>query len=373
MGTVLWNLARHAAGGDQAHAIAVDDQANVYVTGESLGVGYSNFLTIKYDTNGQQKWTRRYRRPGTSYAARATDIAVDKAGNVYVTGHERLDRNADLNYLTIKYNKRGKRMWVRRLRGAAYRNNTANAIVVDGSGNVYVTGEAWKSNAHSDAVTVKYDTFGVRKWVRRYNGSANGRDYANGIALDSKGNILVTGYATVEHGLKGTDPDYFTIKYAPNGKRKWLRLYNGPVAATDFARAVAVDSNDNVLVTGQSSSKNGADYLTIKYNSRGDRKWLRRYNGKGNLLDAAKAVAVDGRGNVYVTGESTGSSASGVDYATIKYTGTGKRQWVKRYDGPVNGIDRANAIAVDAAGAVHVTGDSFGKANTFDMLTIKYR
>jgi len=90
-----------------------------------------------------------------------------------------------------------------------------------------------------------------------------------------------------------------------------------------------------------------------------DTAWVRRYNGPGNGDDGASAMAVDNSGNVYVTGGSRGSGTS-TDYATIKYYPNGDTAWVKRYNGSRNASDRASAIAVDGFGNVYVTGTSYG-------------
>jgi hypothetical protein len=103
--------------------------------------------------------------------------------------------------------------------------------------------------------------------------------------------------------------------------------------------------------------------------------WVARY--KGPVVggsDVAYAVAVDGSGNVYVTGFSTGSG-TGYDFATIKYNSSGTQQWVDRYNGPGNGNDVPNgpyAIAVDASGNPYVTGQSIGSNGDYDYATIKY-
>ena len=151
--------------------------------------------------------------------------------------------------------------------------------------------------------------------------------------------------------------------------------YNGPGNAGDTAWAVAVDASGNVYVTGASvGSGTGKDYATIKYNSSGIQQWVARYNGPGNSDDVATAIAVDGSGNVYVTGYSTGSS-SGFDYATIKYNSSGTQQWVDRYNGPGNGNDEIvspGAIAIDGSGNAYVTGESTNLNGDYDYATIKY-
>lgn len=106
----------------------------------------------------------------------------------------------------------------------------------------------------------------------------------------------------------------------------WVRRYNGPGNGEDDAVAIAVDGNGNVYVTGYSLSSTDYDYATIKYNANGDTLWTRRYNGPGNGSDEASAIAVDSNGNVYVTGYSIGSGTNN-DFATIKYNSLGIQQW----------------------------------------------
>jgi len=156
----------------------------------------------------------------------------------------------------------------------------------------------------------------------------------------------------------------------------WVRRYNGPVNYWDQARAIAVDGSGNVYVTGRSAQDSTypipySDYATIKYYANGDTAWVRRYNGPGNGNDWAYAIAVDGSGNVYVTGGSVGSVTSS-DYATVKYYPNGDTAWVRTYNGPGNSSDGACDIAVDGSGNVYVTGTSFGSGTDRDYTTIKY-
>ncbi|HNQ73235.1 MAG TPA: SBBP repeat-containing protein, partial [Verrucomicrobiota bacterium] len=118
----------------------------------------------------------------------------------------------------------------------------------------------------------------------------------------------------------GGNSDYATVAYSGSGVPLWTNRYNGPANANDYARAVAVGGGGNVFVTGSSTGSGGnSDYATVAYSGAGVPLWTNRYNGPGNSDDQARAVAVDGSGNVFVTGDSTGSG-SGWDYATICYS-----------------------------------------------------
>ena len=255
--------------------------------------------------------------------------------------------------------------WVAIYGDGVITTNIANSIAVDNLGNVYVTGEGLSS----DYMTIKYNFSGVQQWARRYNGLGNGTDVANSVVVDNSGNVYVTGYSLG----KGTDYDYATIKYNSAGDSIWVRTYNGPVNDYDYANSMAVDGSGNVYVTGRVhyGSSTYYDYATIKYNSEGDLIWIRRFNGQGNSGDEARSIAIDISGNVYVTGYSTAPGAN-YDYATIKYNSAGDSIWVRRYNGQVNDNDYANSMAVDYSGNVFVTGYSWGGGTNYDYATVKY-
>jgi len=353
---------------DDARGLAVDDSGNVYVTGESKGTlvptNPSDYATIKYLPNGDTAWVRRYNGPEES-EDRASALAIDGSGNVYVTGYS-LSSTTLKDYATVKYLSDGDTAWVRRYDVPGGGDDYARAIVVDASGNVYVTGYSVGCWGNTDIVTLKYHPDGATGWEAIFGGTGNGWDGGSAIAVDGTGGVYVTGYAV---GF-GTDEDYVTIKYSSEGG-DW-RTYDGPADSTDVGLAIAVDGSGNVYVTGRSiGSGTSYDYATIKYLPDGDTAWVRRYNGTGNDWDEAGAVAADNFGNVYVTGRSTGSGTS-YDYATIKYLPDGDTAWVRRYNGQGNGYDQATAIAVDNSGNVYVTGASTGSGTGLDFATIKY-
>ena len=211
-------------------------------------------------------------------------------------------------------------------------------------------------------------------WPRIYNGTGNDDDYYSGAAPAPGGGVYVAGSSRTLHAATASiDYDLLVARYAANGQRQWLRTLNGPGKAQDFVRAVASDSLGNVVVAGN------VDYLALtpqvavvaKYGPQGQSRWARYYDDPNGSYEQATHVAMDGAGNVYVVGE-VSRSASGNDVFLMKYSPAGVRKWVRRYTGPGNGQDRINDIAVDGYGNVYLTGLSYSASTDFDILTLKY-
>jgi hypothetical protein len=205
--------------------------------------------------------------------------------------------------------------------------------------------------------------------VKRYNGPANFSDGASDLVLDKDGNILVTGWCY----RNGEDYNYCTIKYNPLGDTLWVREYNGPPNSDDVATCLAVDDSGNVYVSGWSYGiGTGKDYCTIKYSPSGQELWVRRYNGPpGDQWEEVKAISLDPRGDVYVTGFSYGFGTYR-DYCTIKYSSAGVEEWVARHNGTADSVDTAHGLDVDGAGNVYVTGFVINTGTADDYCTIKY-
>jgi len=123
---------------DFATALAVDGGGIVYVTGYSWSGTSYDYATIKYDASGVEEWVARYNGLGNS-ADEAHALAVDESGNVYVTGRS-LGSGTSNDYTTIKYDASGMEQWVARYNGPGNGSDQAWAIAVDSSRNVYVTG-----------------------------------------------------------------------------------------------------------------------------------------------------------------------------------------------------------------------------------------
>jgi uncharacterized delta-60 repeat protein len=301
--------------------IAVDGSGNVYVTGSSNYLDTDNdYMTVAYDSAGTVLWTRRYWGPDSATGGddNAQSIAVDNDGNIYVTGFGRISGYGD-DYRTIKYDSAGDSVWIAIYNGPVGSSGSDRAyfIAVDESSNVYVAGQSQGTGYDWDYLAIKYNSDGVEQWVRRYNGPGNADDYLNAMVIDNSGNVYITG----KSAGSGTYDDFATVKYSTSGDTLWISRYEGPVSsAIDGGAGVAVDDSGNVYVTGFSNGfTNTWDYVTIMYDSNGIEGWVATYNGPDSLADIPSAIAVADFNNIYVTGSSSWTSTD-YDYFTIRYS-----------------------------------------------------
>jgi len=362
-------------GTDAALDIGVDGVGNVYVLG-TTSYGYfcpvnhmyyvSDYTTVKYNPEGIQ--VCEFSRTVYDYAEGSTAMAVDHAGNVYISGHHGW---GDRGYVTRKYRTCGWPLWEASYVGSPSGDGHASDIAVDDLGNVYVTGHSLGegSGYEYDYATVKYDPDGNEVWVARYDGWDGNDDRAESIFVNSLGEVFVTGSSEGS----GTGFDYTTIKYDPDGNEVWVARYDGFADSSDEAFSVTADDLGHVFVTGTAGGLwPDNDIVTVAYNSLGIRVWERRYNGPANGTDAGTSVTVTALGDVVVTGRSEGTTSAD-DYVAISYgASAGEELWTVRYDGPEQGDYAAASLVPDAAGNVVVIGSSQGVDTGPDYATVKY-
>jgi hypothetical protein len=306
-------------------------------------------------------------------------MGIDSTGAIYVTGYS-AGTNGQTDYATIKYDAAGNRQWVRRYNGSNGNGAVATALAVDATGNVYVTGQSFgqlNGNSITDFATIKYDTNGNQVWRSNYIAPRRYDNYVWAIGVDGAGAVYIAGSTPMTQSNGTSGEDFVTVKYDAMGHRKWARFFEGPLTYSE-PRGMAVDSAGNVYVTGSSQSS-GLIGLTVKYDTDGRQKWARRYGDGVNTLAGLRAVTLDTAGNVFVSGAVYLSRATENDYLTLEYDSLGNPTGLrsKRYNGTASGDDFALATAADSMGNVYVTGSSDGGSiyqggTGNNAVTIKY-
>jgi hypothetical protein len=351
---------------------------------------------------------------GGSGDDRAFAIVVDKAGNTFVSGYTTSTNFPTMNALqptihgswdayVTKLNPTGSALVYSTYLGGSSAD-VGNGIAVDSAGNAYVTGYTTSDDfptanalqptyggAYADAFVAKFNPAGSALVYSTYLGGT-GADEGYGIALDAAGNVYVTGvtgstnfpttpgaFQTVCNLGAGCNQlyDAFVSKINPSGSALAYSTYLGG-GQEDWGNAIAVDSGGNAYVTGftysanfpiksplQSTNHGHGDAFVTKLNSAGSALVYSTFLG-GKGTDYGLAVAVDSTSSAYVTG-STGSNnfptknafqatLRGANNAFVtRISPSGSALVYSTYLGGSTG-DGSSGVAVDSAGNAYVTG-----------------
>ncbi len=349
-GDTLWVKKMVGPSSDRPLAITCDN-SSVFVCGWTFNPG-RDIITIKYNaTTGDTTWIKRYNgsNNGGDYGF---SVAVDNSGNVYTAGRSDVAGGLGQKFTILKYDANGNvpSGWpVVYTGGVSTSFDEARSVKVDGSGNVYVTGQSGNSPG-ADFMTMRINSSGSIQWVKKFNGSSSLDDVPIGLVLDNTAaNLYVGGSCTRPTSVQ----DYAVIKYSMNGDSLGIAFYDNNLNSIEVMTAMTIDASNNVYVTGYShGGSTNFDYATLKYNSSLVQQWVARTTDAGD--DFPVSIVVGDTSSVYVTGTSAGSN--GTDFLTIKYRSNGVESWRKRENGSANGNDYASAVAFVDVDHVYVTG-----------------
>lgn len=267
---------------------------------------------------------------GSTYRAVAT--TVTERGHVAVAGYNDLLQND--TWLVVCYDAlTGKVRWSNS-KSNAFGDVRPAAVVADSDGNVYVGG--FTPGNSRDFLVIKYGADdGLEKWTRTYNNaSSNGSDEITAMAVDAQDNIIVTG-GSYHNGSE----DFYTIKYDAAGSVAWEKRYG--TSFLDRPVAIAVGPQLEVVVVGRSRSFDLSCYATVEYDASGNQQPVLNYDTVND--DIPSDVAIDDSGNIYVTGTARIASVPKYVVHTVKY---GTNPWVKTYDAPGENSDWAPEIGI---------------------------
>ncbi|MCH7870139.1 MAG: PQQ-binding-like beta-propeller repeat protein [Planctomycetes bacterium] len=326
-GSVIWTN-QHDGGNcpESGNALTTDDAGNIYVTGSTRPSGFDHqedFYTYKLDSAGNILWTATYDGPGQPMFGNdiPVDIALDSHGDVFVTGPSN-DAGGHPDFLTIKYRGTdGTQLWLARL--VAPGSGESVALLISPEDDVYVTGAS--PRGFTPLTTVKHDgNDGSEIWVSVNNLGTFG--HAFGMALDSAGDVYVTGSLDPDGDRSNQNDNVVTMRLrAADGARQWLSIYGeNQIGKLDGGNAIAIDAQDNVFVTGHTSSFGASnDLILLQYAAASGQLVdqgtfdVPTESGKGQIL------ALDSAQNVIVAGTTRADPSGFMDFLTLKYPGLG--------------------------------------------------
>jgi hypothetical protein len=305
--------------------VAVGPGNTVYITGQSspAGEGSGDILIAKYTSSGILEWQRSL---GTLGLERVSHGAVDALGNIYVAGISAQfggpTQGAE-ELLLAKYNSLGELQWQKILGGTTF--ELLNSIAIDSLGNVYVTGFTFSPSnfSYADLVLVKYDQFGNVLWQRLLGGKDPGAAGLS-VAVDPRDDVYVAGRS---------GPYALIAKYDTNGNFVWQRTIDGGGNDIDIAYEIVFDFLNNIYVAGnlgRPTIEGSVDIFLAVLPNDGSLAGIYSVNGRdisyfeGNLISAEGSL-VSGTGTAvnaesYLTSSSSflvNSPASLVSHLTI--------------------------------------------------------
>jgi len=230
-------------------------------------------------------------------------------------------------------------------------------MVIDSNNNIYSVG-----NGNENIFLIKLNSDGNKLWDCEWGGL--NFDFATAVALDSLNNIYVTG---ITESYGAGNRDICLIKYNDNGVELWSRIWGG--SNNDEAHSIAIDSSGNIYLVGNTESygAGGIDMFLIKFDNNGIQLWNQTWGS--SVSDGCRAIGIDSSNNIYIAGWT--DIFGGADIALVKYNTDGIQLWNSTWKG--YDADECRAITIDSSGNIYLGGNtaSYG-AGDRDMCLIKY-
>ncbi len=360
-------------GGDEdiSKAIAIDSKNNVIITGHSYNNSTFNFFTIKYDDKGNIVWNKTY---DSGKQDMAYDVTVDSRDNIYVAGFEgewTWDAYPIGTARVIKYDKNGKELWNKSYKKGFW--NIAVGVAVDSEDNIVIAMGTYSGGIPWHICwTVKCNgTDGNEIWNRTYSQTIE--DFPNEIAVDSNDNIVVVGKSSTPYWYGYFTGGWLTIKYDKNGNLLWNNRYESGEQAE--ANDIALDSEDNLIISGFKlsryifSKKGNYDFYTLKVDKNGEVIWKKRYDLGSE--DRIYGVAVDKNNSIIVGGfSSLKRQFINPNYSTpamIIYNENGEIKSI----GKPNFNGKILDLTLNNNGVIYITGSINDSGSIEDYFTTK--
>jgi hypothetical protein len=415
----LWTYRFGDAAAQTAYGVATDATGNVFITGSMGGTtnfggtsltsaGGDDIYLVKFDPLGNHIWSQRFGDGTTTQVAEA--VATDSAGNVVMTGVLRgtanfgggtLTANGSGDVFVAKFDPAGNHLWSRRFGDGMHQGG--DHIACDSIGDVFITGASngtinfggsdLVSAGDTDVFITKFDSAGNHLWSKRFGNSVTQRGV--GVAVDAQGDVALTGTSsggTINFGgsnLSGTD-NVFLVKFDGLGNHLWSKMFGDGL--TQYGARPAVDSNDNVVITGGMngtanfgggalSSSGSEDVYVAKFDPSGNHLWSKLFGDAS--YQRAHGVAIDLADDIILTGGFAGNLDFGGGPLLPGYLYLAKLDDAGTFLGARSfGNAYSRAVATDANGNILLTGELTGSvdlgggtltsAGSFDIFLAKF-
>jgi hypothetical protein len=209
-GTPLWTNRYGGDVVDQAASVKVDREGNVLVTGDALNGASHFYVTVKYSNDGTPLWTNFLVGPNYQ-GGNVPEIVTDVSNNLFITGGSSSADGTDADFTVVKLTSAGIPVWTNRFFDFNTGYTGPAGSVADAAGNFYLACHSTGAGGSNvDYVTVKYSGVGVPLWTNRYDSPTHGADYPQAVVTDGAGAVYVTGQSAGTFG----DLDFATVKYS---------------------------------------------------------------------------------------------------------------------------------------------------------------
>lgn len=360
---------------DRIAKIKADSQGNVVVSGYAYNSNHSqDIFALKYNAQGDTLW--EYYFDGTlSDEDYVTDMELDAAGNVYLTGVATGTSYLD-QCVTIKLNSNGVVQWEELYTLPGNRESQPNSMAVDSAGNVYVAGWYNAFNSSRDGIVIKYNSLGQISWVDLMNTTNNRYEEVRDIVIDGNQQAVVCGF--VYDTITAGGLNVFVKKYTVGGLEDWAATYTNPAfTGGDKGEAIKIAPGGNIIVAGQSANglATSTDILAISYSPSGVQQWATIYSDTSSAFDELfTAMTLDQSGNVYIAGTSF------LQQLLFRIDANGTMAWRKTWHSPVNNTNTIPFdVATDDAGGIYTIGkgiypgpNHFGNGGIDNLNVVKY-
>jgi len=350
------------------YAVSLDTTGNVYIAGTKqpgpLG-GYDAFIA-SYDRFGILRWQTFWGSSGEFDSASA--VALDILGNIYITGVISPGPFGVYDVFVASFDSSGGFRWEAFWGTSSY--DWASDVAVDSLGNIYVSGRT--SEVYSpgpwDAFLVSFNSSGSFRW-ETFWGTSKGYDRADAVAVDSLGNAYIGG-RTGQGEIYGQPYEAFLVSYDSFGDLRWETLW-GKVAC-DFVHGVALDYLDNVYITGVTyifGPFGGDDAFLVSFNCSGGFRWEVFWGTASR--EVATGVTLDLFGNAYITGYISQGPFGGHDAFIASFNSSGGFRWEAHWG--TEGLDHGVGVGLDHFGKVYIGGYTYpGPSGGYDAFVAAF-